>query len=180
LLIFGGSQGARIFSEIVPAAIAWLPEALRERIHITQQARAEDEAAVAQHYAALNIPAIVKPFFDDMPDHIAKADLVICRSGASTIAEMFMAGKPAIYAPYPFAAENHQHDNAMVAVENGAGWLLPDAEMTVKTLAAKLQELFTLPEKLENAAANAARLATPDAAAKVAQMAEGLANSKAV
>lgn len=174
LLIFGGSQGARIFSEIVPEAITKLPLELREKIRITQQARAEDGAGVVQCYNAMRIVADVRPFFEDMPDHIAKANLVICRSGASTVAEMLMAGKPAIYAPYPFAAENHQYDNAQYVVERGGGWLMPDAEMTVNSLAAKLQELLTSPEKLQKAATHASGLAMHGAAAKVAELAEKL------
>jgi UDP-N-acetylglucosamine--N-acetylmuramyl-(pentapeptide) pyrophosphoryl-undecaprenol N-acetylglucosamine transferase len=179
LLVFGGSQGARIFSEVVPEAIARLPEELSGRLRITQQARAEDGAIVVERYKNLRIIADIRPFFEDMPDHIARANLVICRSGASTVAEMLMAGRPAIYAPYPFAAENHQYDNAKYVVDRGAGWLLPDAEMTAEKLTAMLIELLTSPEKLQTASANASHLAMPEAAAKVAEMAEKLSGARA-
>lgn len=175
LLIFGGSQGARIFSKVVPEAIALLPEELRARLRIAQQARQEDGSAVVQRYKEMRIIADIRPFFEDMPDQLAKANLVICRAGASTVAEMAAAGKPAIYAPYPHAADDHQRYNAEYMVVHNAGWLLPDAQFTAEALAAKLTELFTQPELLKTAATNASALAMPDAAAKLAEMAEGLA-----
>ncbi len=175
LLIFGGSQGARIFSEVVPEAITRLPENLRTKLRIAQQARAEDGSAVVKKYSDLRIIADVRPFFEDMPQQLAKAHLVICRAGASTIAEMTVAGKPAIYAPYPYAADDHQRHNAEYIMQHGAGWLLPDKEFTVEALEKKLETLFTQTELLKTAANNASALALPDAGVRLAGMAQALA-----
>lgn len=174
LLIFGGSQGARIFSEVVPQAIAALPESLREKLHVVQQARQEDLVKVVQHYTDLRIVAEVKPFFDDMPERLAAAHLVICRSGASTVAEMAMAGLPAIYAPYPYAADNHQQDNADYMSQHQAGWVMSDSQMTPDALSALLQEVLGAPEKLEETSRNARKLALPEAVSQILELVEGL------
>lgn len=174
LLIFGGSQGAKIFSTIVPEAMALLPEDLRNRLSIVQQARQEDLVTLVQRYSDLRIIAEVKTFFDDMPERLAKAHLLICRSGASTIAELTVAGRPAIYAPYPYAADDHQSHNAAFVMQHEAGWLMPDAKMTAESLPTLLTEILQNPEKLEKAATNARSLALPDAAAKIIALAETL------
>jgi UDP-N-acetylglucosamine--N-acetylmuramyl-(pentapeptide) pyrophosphoryl-undecaprenol N-acetylglucosamine transferase len=164
ILIFGGSQGARIFSEVVPLALGQLPESLRKRLRITQQARPEELAKTQESYRHNGIVANIQPFINDMPEQLAHAHLVICRAGASTLAELMVVGRPAILAPYPFAADNHQRDNAEFFVEHGAGWLLPDASLTAETLAAMLTELFASPTRLTQAAAAAKSLALPQAA----------------
>ena len=112
LLITGGSQGASVFADLVPDAIAVLPEALRGRLRISQQAREADVDAVAERYAGMGVNATVQRFFDDMPDGLAAARLLICRSGASTVAENTVAGRPALLVPYPHAIDDHQTANA--------------------------------------------------------------------
>ncbi len=174
LLIFGGSQGARIFSTVVPEAIALLPETLRNHLSLVQQARQEDLVSVVQRYSDLRIVAEVKPFFDDMPERLQATHLVICRAGASTVAELLMVGRPAIYAPYPHAAENHQQDNAAFVVQHHAGWLMPDAEMTPQNLAALLEKLLSEPALMTQAAAAASTLAETNAAQRIAQLLEAL------
>ncbi|MFC6491308.1 glycosyltransferase, partial [Nitratireductor sp. GCM10026969] len=112
LLVFGGSQGAQYFSQVVPEALRLLPEAARERLHVTQQARAEDEAAVRGAFAELGVEAEVSPFFADMAERIAAAHLVMSRSGASTVSEIAVIGRPALLVPYPHALDHDQAANA--------------------------------------------------------------------
>jgi UDP-N-acetylglucosamine--N-acetylmuramyl-(pentapeptide) pyrophosphoryl-undecaprenol N-acetylglucosamine transferase len=174
LLVFGGSQGARVFSEVLPQALGKLDKALQTRLRITQQCRKEDLEAARALYQQLGIQANLAPFFGDMEVHIAAAHLVICRAGASTVAEMTMAGRPAIYVPYPYAAEDHQRLNADYAVGQGAGWLLLEQDFTAERMAGELAVLFKDRQKLAEAAANAKSLAKVNAAAALADVAERL------
>ena len=119
LLVFGGSQGAQFFSDAVPAAIAALPEAQRARLHVTQQARAEDASRVKAAYAELGVEAEVSPFFTDMAARIAAAHLVISRSGASTVSEIAVIGRPALLVPYPHALDHDQAANAAALAAAG-------------------------------------------------------------
>lgn len=170
LAVFGGSQGAHIFSAVVPAAIKRVDEALRGRIRITQQSRPEDVDQVQAAYRALNIKADISSFFNDVPDRIADAHLVICRSGASTIAELTAIGRPAIMVPYMYAVDDHQSRNAHAVDEVGGGWLIPEEAFTDEALAERLESLFCLPQLLQNAGKAAKAAGIPDAASRLADM----------
>ena len=170
LLVIGGSQGATIFSEILPAAIAKLPAPLRARLHITQQARPADIEDARFAYAQLNQRVELQTFFTDMPKRLAKAHLVIARAGASTVAELTAAGRPAILVPYPSAMDNHQHKNATQMVEQNAAWLMPQDGFTADALAARLEALLTAPQKLSDTARHARNAARMDAADRLADL----------
>jgi UDP-N-acetylglucosamine--N-acetylmuramyl-(pentapeptide) pyrophosphoryl-undecaprenol N-acetylglucosamine transferase len=174
LLVFGGSQGARVFSEAVPAALGLLPEALRQRVRITQQCRQEDLEKTQAAYTKLNIQTNLAAFFTDMDQHIAAAHLVICRAGASSIAEMTVAGKPVLYVPYPHAAEDHQRINAEYVVQRGAGWMVSETDLTPEWLAEQLNRLFSDTSLLQEAAKHARDCAKLNAAEALADLAESL------
>lgn len=175
LLVVGGSQGARFFGEIVPAALAGLPAELRARLSIAQQARPEDNVAVGGALLALGIPAEVRVFFDDMPARFERAHLVICRSGASTIAELAAAGRPALLVPYPYAMDDHQSANAAAFATAKAGWATPQSELTAAALADRLARLLVDPAQLGAAAVAARRFARDDAAEHLAGLVQSLA-----
>ncbi|MGE0716722.1 MAG: undecaprenyldiphospho-muramoylpentapeptide beta-N-acetylglucosaminyltransferase [Alphaproteobacteria bacterium] len=170
ILVMGGSQGARVFATIVPAAIGRLADDLRTRIRVVQQARADDVAAVEAAYGALGVPATVARFFDDVPDRLARAALVISRSGASTVAELAVAGRPAILVPYPHAADDHQTDNAQHLADAGGAWVAPESGLTAETLAAVIATRAAAPPRLAAAAWAAAAAGRPDAAERLADM----------
>ena len=174
LLITGGSQGARIFSEIVPPALAALPAGLRSRLRVSQPARPEDRDAVAAQYRTLGIDADVQSFFGDMPDRLARAHLVACRAGASTVAELAAAGRPALLIPYPHAMDDHQTVNAAAFAEAGAGWVIPQPAFSSATLAERLAALLAAPQSLTAAAAAARAFARDDAAEHLAGMVQSL------
>jgi UDP-N-acetylglucosamine--N-acetylmuramyl-(pentapeptide) pyrophosphoryl-undecaprenol N-acetylglucosamine transferase len=175
LLVFGGSQGARVFSELVPPALAALPAELRRRLRLSQQARPEDLDGVVAQYAALGLDATVKPFFDDMPERLRGAHLVICRAGASTVAELAAVGRPALLVPYPHAMDDHQTANAAQFARAGGGWSVPQDELSAESLAGRLAALFDNPDMLGEAAASARRFACDDAAERLAELAQELA-----
>ncbi|WP_142848730.1 undecaprenyldiphospho-muramoylpentapeptide beta-N-acetylglucosaminyltransferase [Telmatospirillum sp. J64-1] len=170
LLVLGGSQGARALSEVVPAALTALPEALRRRIEISQQCRPEDIDQVRAAYEGSGIAATLQSFFDDVPQRLAASHLVIARSGASTVAELTAAGRPAILVPYPHAIDDHQTANAHAVDEVGGAWLMPQDAFTPEALAARLESLFSLPHSLEKAAACARLAGRPDAAQRLADV----------
>ncbi|HEY4114447.1 MAG TPA: undecaprenyldiphospho-muramoylpentapeptide beta-N-acetylglucosaminyltransferase [Rhizomicrobium sp.] len=170
LLVFGGSQGARALSELVPEAIAKLPQVLRWRLRIVQQGRPEDVAALRGAYASAHIAADVAEFFTDLPQRIANAHLVICRSGASTVSELAVIGRPAILIPYPFATDDHQTANASVLANAGAGWLIQQRDLTPNSLSQLLQQILSDPAELARRAAAAAALGKPDAAQLLADL----------
>jgi UDP-N-acetylglucosamine--N-acetylmuramyl-(pentapeptide) pyrophosphoryl-undecaprenol N-acetylglucosamine transferase len=175
LLVVGGSQGARIFGEIVPPALALLPAGLRARLRVAQQARPEDKDAVVAQYTARGIAAEIATFFDDMSARLQRAHLVVCRAGASTIAELAVAGRPAILVPYPHAMDDHQTANASAFAASGGGWVIAQPGFTPDTLAERLADLFVDPAALATAA-GAARHSARDAAAEhLAQLVHGLA-----
>ncbi|HEY4125245.1 MAG TPA: undecaprenyldiphospho-muramoylpentapeptide beta-N-acetylglucosaminyltransferase [Rhizomicrobium sp.] len=176
VLIFGGSQGARAMSEVVPQAIALLSGDLRSRLHVVQQCRPEDLDKARAIYAAAKIPAELEAFFADLPQRIAAAHLVIARSGAGTLAELAAIGRPAILIPLPAATDDHQTPNADVFANAGAGWRVPQDQLTPQFLAAMLEQAFALPEDLAKRAAAARTLARPDAAARLADVVESLEN----
>ena len=173
LLVLGGSQGARIFSEIVPPALAALAPELRTRLRLCQQARPEDRAEVVARYQALGIDAKIECFFADVPERLAAAQLVICRAGASTIAELAASGRPALLVPYPFAADDHQSANARAFAASGGGWAMPQDALDAPALASRLGELLSDPAALATAAAAARGFARDDAADALAALVLG-------
>jgi UDP-N-acetylglucosamine--N-acetylmuramyl-(pentapeptide) pyrophosphoryl-undecaprenol N-acetylglucosamine transferase len=179
LLVFGGSQGARALSEIVPVALSRLPEDLRTRLSITQQARAEDLEMVQGVYREARLQAEVAKFFTDLPWRMAGAHLVIARSGASTLSELTVIGRPAILVPYPAAMDDHQAANAAVLENAKAAWVVRQDRLTPESLAGLLSEIFTHPEMLSARAEAAKALGHPDAAARLADLAETLSESEA-
>jgi UDP-N-acetylglucosamine--N-acetylmuramyl-(pentapeptide) pyrophosphoryl-undecaprenol N-acetylglucosamine transferase len=170
ILVLGGSQGARILSEIVPEAVAKLPEALHRRLKLSQQARPEDIDGLRRRYAG-SVDVELKSFFDDVPARLARAQLVIARAGASTIAELAIVGRPAILVPYPHAADDHQTANARAFAASGAGWTMAQPEFTAARLAQFMEEILTAPQRLAAAAAAAHAFGRPDAAARLADLA---------
>ena len=176
LLVFGGSQGARYFSEIVPQALKLLPEAQRRRLFVTQQCRAEDQAAVADAYnsADPHIGNDVAPFFKNLPEIMATAHLVIARAGASSVAELAVMGRPSILVPLPHALDNDQLQNATRLAESGASWCIEQKTLTAERLAAEISRLMDQPKALEAAAAAAKRQGRPDAVRHLADMVVGL------
>jgi UDP-N-acetylglucosamine--N-acetylmuramyl-(pentapeptide) pyrophosphoryl-undecaprenol N-acetylglucosamine transferase len=174
LLVTGGSQGAHVFSAVVPQAIAQLPETLRNRLDITQQCRPEDIDGVRAFYAQNGMRPTLASFFDDIPDRLGAAHLLIGRAGASTIAELTAVGRPAVLVPYPSAIDDHQSANAHALDEAGAGWLMPESAFTPSDLAARLETLLTSPVSLAKAAAASRAAGRPDAAAQLADLVLGL------
>jgi len=174
LFIFGGSQGARIFSEVVPQAIGLLDEGLRRRLSIVQQCRSEDIEEVKAEYSGLGVKAELETFFTDLPLRLAAAHLLIGRAGASTTAEAAVIGRPAILVPYRHSADDHQSHNAHAVDEAGAGWLMPEVSFTPDALARRLEELFSVPAILEKAASAARAAGRPDAAERLADLVMGL------
>ena len=142
LVILGGSQGARILSDVVPAALAALPAPLRSILRVSHQARPEDLAASAATYAANGIVADVDTFFLDVPERLARAQLAVCRAGASTLAELAAIGRPALLIPYPYATDDHQSANARAFAEAGGGWVIPQSDLRADNLALRLEHLL--------------------------------------
>jgi UDP-N-acetylglucosamine--N-acetylmuramyl-(pentapeptide) pyrophosphoryl-undecaprenol N-acetylglucosamine transferase len=174
LLVLGGSQGAHIMAEIVPAALAMLPEALRVRLGVSQQARPEDRAMVVAAYAESGISAAVASFFEDVPQRLERAHLAICRAGASTLAELGAIGRPALLIPYPHATDDHQTANARAFAGVGGGRVLAQAGLRPETLAAELKALLADPPTLSAMARRAAAFGRRDAARRLALLALAL------
>ncbi len=172
LLVLGGSLGARVFSDVVPAALAALPEAIRSRISLVQQVRAEDMQRVTAAYAASGIAAELAPFFGDVADRLVAAHLVIARAGASTVAELAVAGRPSILVPLPGAIDDHQSANALALQHAGAARVIPQPAFTPEALTALLTELLADPVGLTGAAVAARTQARVDAASRLADLVE--------
>ncbi|MBV9539235.1 MAG: undecaprenyldiphospho-muramoylpentapeptide beta-N-acetylglucosaminyltransferase [Acidisphaera sp.] len=170
VLVLGGSLGARVMSDVVPAALAALAD--RADMRVTQQCRAEDIARVRAAYAACGVAAELAPFFPDVPERLARAHLVIARAGASTVAELAAVGRPAILVPLPHAIDDHQTANARALADAGGAWLIAQPQFTPETLAARLVDLLGDPATLAAAAANAARQGRANAAADLADLVE--------
>jgi len=170
LLIIGGSQGARVLSDVVPAALGELPEDQRKRLHVTQQCRPEDLERVRRVYGKLGINAELDTFFSDIPERLAASHMLIGRSGASTVAEVTVIGRPSILIPYPHAIDDHQAKNAHAVDEAGAGWLMPEKAFTAEALAKRLGSLMDMPATLIKAAACAKAVGKPQAAENLADM----------
>lgn len=168
IMVVGGSQGARVFSEVVPVALAGLPPELQRRLHIIQQSRPDAVEAVREIYAKTELDFEIKSFFDDMPERMKAAHLFITRSGASSVAEMTAAGRPAIYVPFPWNRDNQQVFNAEQVEKAGGGWVVLEKNLTVEALKLTLQNLLESPETLQNAANAARNLGRIDAAHRLA------------
>lgn len=174
LLVFGGSQGAQAINQAMTAAA---PEVLRQipALRIIHQTGERDYNDVQAAYAASGVKAEVSRFIDDMPAAFAGADLLLCRSGASTVAEITAAGKPAIFVPFPRAADDHQRRNAEAIAQGGAAVLVPQAELTPERLAQVVTELFGDNKRLKEMSERARALSHHDAAGRVARMVAELA-----
>ena len=180
LLVFGGSQGAQFFAQAIPVAIALLPEAMRTRLHVTQQARPEDEEAVKAAYAELGVVAEVSPFFTDMARRIAKAQLVVSRSGASTVSEVAAIGRPALLVPYPHALDHDQAANAAALAAAGGAEVHQQASLSPQAIAALIGGLFGAPEKLAAMAAAAKSVGRPEAVRLLADLSYSIASGESV
>ncbi|MFC0409196.1 undecaprenyldiphospho-muramoylpentapeptide beta-N-acetylglucosaminyltransferase [Roseomonas elaeocarpi] len=177
LLVLGGSLGARVFSDVVPAALALIPAPLRARLRVTQQCRAEDLDRVRAAYADAGVRAELAPFFADVAALYSAAHLVVSRAGASSVCEIACAGRPAILVPLPGAIDDHQAGNARALAEAGAAEVIAQSSFTPEALASALTARLEHPTRLAEAAAAAARLARPDAAALLADRVQALARS---
>jgi len=180
ILIFGGSQGAHFFSEVMPRVIEALPLAVRRHLKIVQQVRAEDIKEVQDHYDRIGADVKLAPFFADLPKLIALSHLVICRSGASTIAELAIVGRPAIMVPLPHAIDNDQLKNAQSFSTAGAGWLMQQKDTSHEEMAAFITRMRFQPEELTQAANAAKAFARPDAAELLANLVQKHATTKVV
>ena len=172
VLVIGGSQGARILSDVVPEALTRLPEAVRANLRVAHQARPEDGPRVAEFYAARGLDADVRPFFDDIANRIADAQLVISRSGASTVADLAAIGRPSILVPYAVAAGDHQTANARALTEAGAAIRIPEGKLTPDALAEQVELILSNPEGASRMARAALTVARPEAAIHLAELAE--------
>jgi UDP-N-acetylglucosamine--N-acetylmuramyl-(pentapeptide) pyrophosphoryl-undecaprenol N-acetylglucosamine transferase len=175
LLAIGGSQGARLFGEILPAAIGLLPDEVRPRLEIIQQAREEQVEAVRRHYAGLGVKAEIAPFFKDMASLYTRAHLVVARAGASSVTELAVVGRPAIFIPLAIATDDHQAANAEALLSVGAADMIREADLNAERLAGILAVRLTDGHDLAVRAAAARAAGKPDAARRLADVAEGLA-----
>jgi UDP-N-acetylglucosamine--N-acetylmuramyl-(pentapeptide) pyrophosphoryl-undecaprenol N-acetylglucosamine transferase len=178
VLVTGGSQGARIFSDIVPAAIELLPPEARRKLYITQQARAEDEERVREAYKQLGVDAEIRSFFADLPDRIAQAHLVIARAGASTVSELAVIGRPAILVPLPGAIDQDQAANAEQFAASGAAIVAAQSVFSPQWLATSLVEAQADMDGLARRAAAAKQTGIADAAERLADLVLGLVTNK--
>jgi UDP-N-acetylglucosamine--N-acetylmuramyl-(pentapeptide) pyrophosphoryl-undecaprenol N-acetylglucosamine transferase len=180
LLVLGGSLGARVFSDVVPDALIRLPEAIRARLRVVQQCRAEDLERVRAAYEAGGIAADLAPFFDDVAERLKAAHLVIARAGASTVTELAIAGRPSILVPLPGAIDDHQTANARFLAEAGGAWVFPQPGFTSDALADRLSTLLPDPAALALAAVKARAAANPGAADRLADLVERVAREHAM
>ena len=178
LVVFGGSQGARFFSDVMPEALALLSADRRARLRIVQQCRPEDMERVRAAYGPLGVVAELAPFFSDLPARIAASHLVLCRSGASTVSELSVIGRPGIMVPLPHAIDQDQSVNAAVLAKAGGGFVVPQAELTAARLAGDLSHFLDDPARLVAAAAAARSVGRPDAVERLADLVEAVASTK--
>ena len=170
LLIFGGSQGARFFSEIMPQALERLPRETLDRLRIVQQARQEDLQALKANYKTLGINAQIAPFFDDMAEEIKNAHYVISRAGASTVSELSVIGRPALLVPFPFALDHDQANNAKSYQESGGAELVLQRDLSPQRLADILRHAIENPKLLAKNAASAKTSGKPDATERLVRL----------
>lgn len=178
LTVFGGSQGARFFSDAVPPALAALPEALRQRLIVVQQAREEDVDRVKAAYAAAKIQADIAPFFKNLPEIMAASHLVVARAGASSVAELAVIGRPSILVPLPHALDSDQLANATNLAESGGSWCIEQRLLIGDRLTRDLDRLLLDPALLIQAAAAAKAQGEPAAVMHLADLVEELAGSR--
>ncbi|MFC0384764.1 undecaprenyldiphospho-muramoylpentapeptide beta-N-acetylglucosaminyltransferase [Muricoccus vinaceus] len=176
LLVLGGSLGARVFSDVVPAAIAALPDALRARVEVVQQCRAEDLDRTRAAYAAAGVRAELAPFFADVAARLERAHLVVARAGASTVAEIACVGRPSILVPLPHAIDDHQTENARSLSTAGAAQLMRQDSFTAESLGEAVKNCLRAPETLDEMARAAASLGRADAAERLADRVLSLAD----
>ena len=175
ILVTGGSQGATVLGKVVPEAMALLEPSLRRRLQITQQCRPEDIEPVRNRYSVLGVPAELTTYIADMPSKLGWSHLVIGRAGASTIAELTAAGRPAILVPFPGATDDHQSANAREMARAGGARMIAQPDFTPATLARQIEVLAADPEALGNAAARALSVGRPWAASDLADLVERVA-----
>jgi UDP-N-acetylglucosamine--N-acetylmuramyl-(pentapeptide) pyrophosphoryl-undecaprenol N-acetylglucosamine transferase len=176
LLVFGGSQGARVFGEIMPPALEKLPADVAARLRLVQQVRPEDIDRVGAIYARLGIDHEIAPFFTDLPARIANAHLVVCRSGASSVAELTVIGRPSILVPLPHALDNDQKTNAIGLETAGGAIMAEQSSLTPDKLAGLIADLVRAPERLSAMAAAAKSEGRPDAVERLADFVEFIAS----
>jgi UDP-N-acetylglucosamine--N-acetylmuramyl-(pentapeptide) pyrophosphoryl-undecaprenol N-acetylglucosamine transferase len=179
ILVTGGSQGATLLGQVVPDALGQLPPKLRHRLQVVQQCRADDIEEVRARYAALNIPAELLTYIEDMPDRLAEAHLIIARAGASTIAELTAAGRPAILVPLPIATDDHQTVNAREMAKAGGARMIPQDEFTSEALSAQIAAIAGDAQALANAAERALSVGRPHATKDLADLVERIAGGTA-
>lgn len=172
LLVFGGSQGARVFAELLPPALGLLPASLRERLRVVQQVREEDHNRVQDAYARMGITATLASFFSDLPERMTAAHLIVARGGASTVCELAAIGRPALIVPLPSAMDDHQTANARALEGAGGALVIPEKAATPRYLAARLQEWLSSPMMLARAAAAARTQGKPYATQALADLVE--------
>lgn len=177
VLVTGGSQGATVLSSVVPDGLALLPEPYRARLNIVQQCRAEDIERVRARYAELGLKAELATYLPDLPERLASAHIVIARAGASTIAELTAAGRPAILVPLPSATDDHQTSNAREMAKEGGARMVPQGEFTPERLAREIEALGLAPDVLAEAAAHARACGRPDATRALADLVERIAKT---
>ena len=177
VLVTGGSQGASVLSQVVPDGLSLLPINFRRRLQVTHQARIEDIDAARAKYAELSIAADLATYLPDLPEHLGWAHLVIARAGASTLAELTCAGRPAILVPLPSATDDHQTVNAREMTAAGGARTIDQRNFTPVELAKQMQRLGLDPAALQNAAARARSCGRPDAARDLADLVESLAET---
>ena len=177
ILVMGGSQGARILSDVVPEAILKLPEELRGYLRIYHQAREEDRKRVEVFYASHGLVAVVKPFFNNVPTLMSEAQLVISRAGASSVADIAVIGRPSILIPYAAATGDHQTANARALVEAEAAIMIPESKLDVDTLSAQIKAILTTPNAASKMAQAALKCGRPDATERLVEMVETLADT---
>ena len=180
LVVFGGSQGAQYFSSAVPTALSLLDKTERDRLVVTQQARPEDKDRVTSCFAKLKAPADISSFFSDMAERLATAHLVICRSGASTVSEIAVIGRPSILVPYPHALDHDQAANAAALVATGGAQVVAQSELSPEKLSGLISAAMKEPDRLEKIAAAAKSAGRPNAAGLLADMVEVLAERKSM
>ena len=177
LLVMGGSQGARILSDVVPPALAGLPMDMLKNIRVSHQAREEDGERVSKFYAEAGIAADVQPFFDDVPRRMSEAQLVITRAGASSIADLSVIGRPAILIPNAAAAGDHQTANARGLVDVGAAVMVPESALSPESLMEHVNTILSAPDAALQMSIAALSTGKPEAAEALAQMVEELAQN---
>ncbi len=175
LVVIGGSQGARILSDVVPGAVAALPEELGGRLRVAHQAREEDVERVAAAYAGAGIRAEVESFFTDIPRRLSEAQVVIARAGASSVAEIAVIGRPSILIPYAAATGDHQTANARGLVDAGAAILIPEKLLDPATLSGHMATILSQPQAAEQMARNALTQSLPDATERLVALVEKIA-----